>query len=156
MFKTRNQLNERISDLESQMEALNADVEEAGKLTADAESRVQEAADQLTEAKAAITRLEEELTEQQALLNAAAEKQAADADEIAELKKAAEITDLKVAEAAVKELAAIGHEPVEELSSEAITAGPLTREQFDAEYNSIKAGKARSKWFLANKHRLTE
>ena len=147
---------EKRSELKAQIEALTEDVEEAGKLVADAEARAQEFADKVADLELAIAKLESEKAE---AVQADAEKAVVIAEAEAEkdeLKKAAEITDLKVAEAAVKELAAIGHEPVEELSSEAFTIGALTREQFDAEYNSIKSGKARSKWFLANKHRLTE
>ena len=155
MFETKNELKGQVDALTGQIESLTAEITTLTKAKEDADARVQEAADELLTVKTDTERLAEESAEKQVLLDAAEAKLAAAAEKESELTAAAEVTDLKVAEAAAAELAAAGHDPVEEIADDAIT-GPLTRETYEAQSAAITDPFARARFRLANKDRVKD
>ena len=153
MLETRKSLKEQISGQEARIAELEQEIVETNEVAEKAEALAQTAATEKAEADAKVANLEAEcdmLATRVSELTAAAE---ATEETIVELEEKAEETDEKVTEAAVKELAAVGHEPIEIPENEG--SQTLSRADYEAQSAAITNPRDRARWRLANMHRIT-
>ena len=148
MLETRKGLKERITALEAQIALNSDDVEAASNATTEAEALAQKAIEEATEAKAELASVVAELEEATAGSAKLAEQLAEANASIAELQD----EDQRIAEAAVAELAAVGHEPVESVAT--AQTWQLSREDYEAQSAAITDPIERAKFRLANMDRV--
>jgi len=150
MLTTRKDLNQRIDTLEAEIATHDEAIEAANTARTEAEAVTQTAVADLDEATATITTLNESREADEATI---AELTATLAERDATI-AAFPDEDERIAAEAATQIAAVGHEAIEEVADPAKTK--MSREEFDAAYNAQPEGKARSQWYLANIDKLAE